>query len=58
MDAWVSVPGEISAIAALSPRKIVVVCGSDIFLCSKKKIVKIHEGGTIKPLIGCCGSES
>ncbi|XP_003739440.1 uncharacterized protein LOC100906394 [Galendromus occidentalis] len=47
--------GEISAIAALSPRKIVIVCGSDIFLCSKKKIVKIYEGGTIKPLIGCCG---
>lgn len=47
--------GDISAIAALSPRKIVVVCGFDIFLCLKKKMVKIYEGGTIKPLIACCG---
>ncbi|XP_022649187.1 uncharacterized protein LOC111262726 isoform X2 [Varroa jacobsoni] len=47
--------GEISSIAAMSARKLVVVCGYDIYLCTKGKPQKIYEGGTMKPLIGCFG---
>lgn len=49
--------GEISSIAAMSARKLVVVCGYDIYLCTKGKPQKIYEGGTMKPLIGCFGSK-
>ncbi|OQR73172.1 hypothetical protein BIW11_09910 [Tropilaelaps mercedesae] len=47
--------GEISSISTLSPRKVVAVCGSDIYLCTKGTAQKIYEGGTMKPLVGCFG---